>query len=123
MMQKQKIEKALIHNGVKKDNIVVVKTDITITFSIQLLRLLVLLLCNFFLLEKVSEEHQIDFINNNITKILDIVQTELRIALHNFVYIYNEELAKEIELHNKDETWLFLTIQEKVNKELKERGF
>ena len=119
MLTKNIIEKALIQNGVCENDILVIKTDTTITFSIHLLRILVLLLFNFFLQEGLKEDKQYDFIMTNFTLILDIVATELEIALYNFVNIYNIQIIEErIELHNKDECMLVLIIQEKVNKKL-----
>lgn len=74
---------------------------------------------NFFLQEGLKEDKQYDCIMTNFTSILDIVVTELEIALYNFVNIYNIQIIEErIELHNKDECMLVLIIQEKVNKKL-----
>jgi hypothetical protein len=120
MLKKNIIEKALIQNDVFENDILVIKTDTIITFSIHLLRILVLLLFNFFLEERFKEEKQLDFIMTNFTSILDIVTTELEIALHNFSILYREELTDIVELHCRDECLLVLVIQEKVNKKLKE---
>lgn len=119
MSNRDMIEKALKLNNVCEDDIVVIKTDTTTIFSIYLLRILVLLLLNFFLNEKMSEDEQIDFIMKNFNTILDIVITELEIELHNFTILYEDELTDIVELHNKDECLLVLVIQDKVNKKLK----
>lgn len=119
MRRKKIIEKALLQNNVSEKNIVVIKIDTTTMFEIHLLRMLVLLLFNFFLKEGLGEDKQYDFIMTNFTSILDIVATELEIALYNLVNIYNIQIIEErIELHNKDECMLVLIIQEKVNKKL-----
>ena len=88
MLTKNIIEKALIQNGVCENDILVIKTDTTITFSIHLLRILVLLLFNFFLQEGLKEDKQYDFIMTNFISILDIVVKELEIVLHNLTILY-----------------------------------
>ena len=119
MLKTNIIEKVLLQNNVSENGMLVIKTDTTITFSINLLRMLVLLLFNFFLKERAEEDKQYEFIMTNFTPILDIVTTELEIALHNFTTLYNGELEEVVELHNKDECLLVIEIQEKVNKKLK----
>lgn len=118
MLTKNIIEKALIQNGVCENDILVIKTDTTITFSIHLLRILVLLLFNFFLQEGLKEDKQYDFIMTNFISILDIVVKELEIVLHNLTILYDEEFVDIVELHNKDECLLILVIQDKVNEQL-----
>lgn len=49
MLKKNIIEKALIQNGVCENDVLVIETDTTITFSIHLLRILVLFIVQFFL--------------------------------------------------------------------------
>lgn len=118
-MQKNIIEKALRFNNVLDDDIVIVKTDGTVNYSIHLLKLLVFLLYNFLLSEEISENELYDFIMQNFSTILDIVITELEIALHNFTILYKDEVTDIVELHNKDECLLVLAVQDKVNKKLK----
>ena len=113
------IEKALLLNNVCEDDIVVVKTDTTTTFLLHLLRMLVLLLYNFALGNKMSEEELCDFVMQNFNEILDTVITELHITLLQFSNLYEEELAKEIELDNKNECFLVVAIQDKFNAKLK----
>lgn len=118
MLKTNIIEKALLQNNVSENDMLVIRTDTTITFSMNLLRMLVLLLFNFFLKARVEEEIQYDFIMTNFTSILDIVTTELEIALLNYTNIYNTQIEEKIELHNKDECMLVLIVQEKVSKKL-----
>ena len=118
MLNTNIIEKALRLNNVCENDVILIKTDTTIAFSIHLLSLLVLLLYNFFLKERVEEDKQFNFIMTNLTSILDIVTTELKIALHNFITLYTGELEEIVELHNKDECLLVIAIQDKVNKKL-----
>lgn len=120
MLNTNIIEKALLQNNVSENGMLVIKTDTTITFSINLLRMLVLLLFNFFLKERAEEDKQYEFIMTNFTAILDIVTTELEIELHNFVNIYNIQIKEKIELHNKDECMLVLLVQEKISKKLQD---
>ena len=120
MLNTNIIEKALLQNNVSENGMLLIKTDTTITFSINLLRMLVLLLFNFFLKERAEEDKQYEFIMTNFTTILDIVTTELEIELHNFVNIYNIQIKEKIELHNKDECMLVLLVQEKVSKKLQD---
>ena len=120
MLNTNIIEKALLQNNVSENGMLVIKTDTTITFSINLLRMLVLLLFNFFLKERAEADKQYEFIMTNFTTILDIVTTELEIELHNFVNIYNIQIKEKIELHNKDECMLVLLVQEKVSKKLQD---
>ena len=118
MLHTNIIEKALRLNNVCENDVILIKTDTTIAFSIHLLSLLVLLLYNFFLKERVEEDKQFNFIMTNLTSILDIVTTELKIALHNFITLYTGELEEIVELHNKDECLLVIAIQDKVYKKL-----
>ncbi len=118
MLNTNIIEKALRLNNVCENDVILIKTDTTIAFSIHLLSLLVLLLYNFFLKERVEEDKQFNFIMTNLTSILDIVTTELKIALHNFITLYTGELEEIVELHNKDECLLVIAIQDKVYKKL-----
>lgn len=120
MLEKDIIRKALRLNNVCENDVILIKTDTTIAFSIHLLSLLVLLLYNFFLKEGVEEDKQFELIMTNFTEILDIVTTELEVALHNFVNIYNIQIKEKIELHNKDECMLVLLVQEKVSKKLQD---
>ncbi len=122
MSIQDKIEKALRLNNVCDERIVTIATDRTVNFSIHLFKLLVFLLCNFFLVHKMTEEEQYQFIMKNLNVIFDIVTTELEMELHNFTILYDEELADVVELHNKDECWLVLIIQGKVNKKLEDIG-
>lgn len=122
MSKRDMIEKALVLNNVEKDNVVVIKTDTTTTFSIHLLRILVHLLLNFAFQPEMTANELYDFIMQNFNEILDTTITELECALLNFCNMYEEELAEEIELNNKDETMLILIIQDKVNKKLKKYG-
>lgn len=118
-MSKGIIKKALIQNNVLDKDIVVIKTDTTTTFSIHLFKMLVLLLLDFVLQTEMTDSEMYNFIMQNFNEILDIVITELEIALHNFTILYDAELTDIVELHNKDECLLMQAIQDKVNKKLK----
>lgn len=113
------IKKALTQNNVLDKDIVAIKTDTTTTFSIHLFKMLVLLLLDFVLQTEMTDSEMYNFIMQNFNEILDIVITELEIALHNFTILYDAELTDIVELHNKDECLLMLAIQDKVNKKLK----
>ena len=119
MLEKDIIRKALRLNNVCENDVILIKTDTTIAFSIHLLSLLVLLLYNFFLKEGVEEDKQFELIMTNFTEILDIVTTELEVALHNFTILNDTELADIVELHCRDECLLVVAIQDKVNKKFK----
>jgi len=113
------IKKALHLNNVCENDIVVIKTDITTTFRLSILRMLVLLLYNFALGNKMSTVDVFDFIMQNFNEILDTAITELHIALIQFCNLYDEELAEEVELNNKDECLIVMAIQHKLNNKLK----
>ena len=68
---------------------------------------------------KMTEKEILDFIMKNFEAIIDIVRTEVEIVLLNFCNIYEEELAEEVQLHNKDECLIVLALQNKVNEKLK----
>lgn len=118
-MQKKYIEKALTQNDVNENDIVRVKTDTTTTFYIHLLRMLVLLLYNFSMQMQMTASDVYNFIMQNFNTIVDIVITELEISLHNFTILYAPKFTDIVELHNKDECLLVLTMQDKVNKKLR----
>lgn len=65
-----------------------------------------------------NEEEQYNFITKNLSTIVDVVTTEVEIALLVFSNLYEEEIADAVELHCRDECWLVLLIQDKVNKKL-----
>lgn len=120
MLKKDTIKKELVKNEIEENEILEVETDKTIKFCLNLQKILIVLLCNFFLMVEVEEEQQqIDFIKHNFREIRDIVITEIKIVLHNLIFICDEELADEVELNNKDETLLLLAIQEQANSKLK----
>lgn len=118
MSIQDKIEKTLRLCNVCEEEIVTIKTDTTIKFSIHLLKLLVFLLCNFFFIHKMNEEEQYNLITKNLSTIVDVVTTEVEIALLVFSNLHKEEYTDIIELHNKDECLLVVAIQSKVNKNL-----
>lgn len=115
MVKKDTIKKALVKNEIEENNVIEVKTDKTIKFGLHLQKILTVLLCNFFLMMEVEEEQQVDFTKYNFTEIRNIVIREIKIVLHNFISVYDEELADEVELNNKDETLLILAVQNQVN--------
>lgn len=115
MVKKDTIKKAIVKNGIEENEILEVETDKTIKFWLHLQKILTVLLCNFFLTMEVEEEQQVDFIKCNFSKILDIVITEIKIVLHNLIFVCDEEFADEVELNNKDETLLILAVQNQVN--------
>ncbi len=119
-MLKKVIEKALLLRNVEKKQEVVIETSVTTVFSLHLSKMIVLLLYNFFLFYKVTELEVTILIKDNYADILNIIMTEIKIGLHNYIILYEEELENLIEFHNKDETLLVLAIQENVNKNLKE---
>lgn len=112
------IKKALIQNNVLENDIVVIKTDTTTIFSIRLFKMLVSLLIYFAMPSEMTASEIYNFIMQNFNEILDIVITELEIALHNFIYINNESIIEEIKLDRKEEILLTLAIQNKVKQEL-----
>lgn len=117
MSKKDMIRKALLLKNVCEDDIVVVETDTT-TFHIHLFNMLVLLLYNFVLQNNMSTADVFDFIMQNFNEILDTTITELEIALLHFCNMYEDDGAEEVELHNKDECWLVVAIQNKLNTKL-----
>lgn len=119
-MLKRIIEKALLLKCVSKEKEVVIEISSTTVFTLHLFKMMVLLLYNFFLLNKNEEPKVMEFITRNYNRIIDIIVTEIKIALHNFVLLNDENLNEEIELHNKDETFLVLAIQNDINVKLKE---
>ena len=65
-----------------------------------------------------SEEEMFDFMMKNFEAIIDIVRTELEIVLLHFCNIYEDELNEKVQLHNKDECFIILAVQNKVSKKL-----
>lgn len=112
------IKEALLLNNMIEDDIAVIQVN-KISFNVHLFRILVLLLYNFVLQTKMTEKEILDFIMKNFEAIIDIVRTEVEIVLLNFCNIYEEELAEEVQLHNKDECLIVLALQNKVNEKLK----
>ena len=112
------IKEALLLNNMIEDDIAVIQVN-KIFFNVHLFRILVLLLYNFVLQTKMIEKEILDFIMKNFEAIIDIVRTEVEIVLLNFCNIYEEELAEEVQLHNKDECLIVLALQNKVNEKLK----
>lgn len=112
------IKEALLLNNMIEDDIAVIQVN-KIFFNVHLFRILVLLLYNFVLQTKMTEKEILDFIMKNFEAIIDIVRTEVEIVLLNFCNIYEEELAEEVQLHNKDECLIVLALQNKVNEKLK----
>ena len=119
-MLRKIIEKALLLKNVEKEKEVVIEISNTTVFNLHMFEMIVLLLYNFFLLYQRSEQEVTTFVKNSYNEILDIIITEIEIALYNYTVLYNEELESLIELCNKDETLLVLVIQNNVNKKLKE---
>lgn len=111
-------KKALLLNNVCENEIVAIPVY-TITFYLHLFRMLVLLLCNFAVQNRMSAEEMFNLIMKNFEVIIDIVRTEVEIILLNFCNIYEEELVEEVQLHNKDECFIVLAVQDKVSKNLK----
>ena len=119
MLKKYIIKKALTQNNVDENDIVVIKTDRTSTFSIHLFRLLMLLLLNFAMQTEMTASEIYNFIMQSFEAILDIATTELEIALHNFTILYDRKLTNIVELYSKDECLLVLIMQDKINMKLK----
>ena len=117
MSIKDIIKKALLLNNVSEKDIVSISVY-TITFYLQLFRMLVLLLYHFAINTKMSEEEIFDFMMKNFEAIIDIVRTEVEIALLHFCNIYEVELDENVQLHNKDECFIILAVQNKVSKKL-----
>lgn len=110
-------KKALLLNNVsEKDNIAI--QVYTITFYLHIFNMLVLLLYHFAINTKMSEEEMFDFMMKNFEAIIDIVRTELEIVLLHFCNIYEDELNEKVQLHNKDECFIILAVQNKVSKKL-----
>lgn len=117
MSIKDIIKKALLLNNVSEKDIVAIPIY-TITFYLHLFRMLVLLLYHFAINTKMSEEEMFDFMMKNFEAIIDIVRTELEIVLLHFCNIYEVELDEKVQLHNKDECFIILAVQNKVSKKL-----
>lgn len=117
MSIKDIIKKALLLNNVSEKDIVSISVY-TITFYLNLFRMLVLLLYHFAINTKMSEEEMFDFIMKNFEVIIDIVRTEVEIVLLHFCNIYEEELDEKVQLYNKDECFIVLAVQNKVSKKL-----
>ncbi len=118
MFLKNIIRKALRLNNVYEDDIVEVQVN-TISFNLHIFEMVVLLLYNFSLQHKMFEEEMNDFFMKNFEAIFDIVITEIKIALLHFYNIYNDEFEGIVELHNKDECFIVLAVQDKVNNKLR----
>lgn len=118
MSKRDLIKKALCLNDVNENDIVSVKTDTITMFSVNLLRILVLLLLNFALQPEMTDNELYNFIMKNFDKILENVVTELKVTLFDFVNLYEEEIADIVELHCRDECLLVLAIKDKVNQKL-----
>lgn len=112
------IEKALFLNNVCEYDVIVVATE-RHQYIIHVFEMIVLLVCNFFLIEEINQEEQYKFIMKNFNTIVDIVMTELGVILLAFDNVYEEEYADIVELHNRDECLLVVAIQDKVNRKLK----
>lgn len=93
MSKRDLIKKALCLNDVNENDIVSVKTDTITMFSVNLLRILVLLLLNFALQPEMTDNELYNFIMKNFDKILENVVTELKVTLFDFVNLYEEEIA------------------------------
>ena len=117
MSIKDIIKKALLLNNVCENDIVTIPIY-TITFCLHIFKILVLLLYHFAIQNKMSEEDMFDFMMKNYEATIEIVRTEVEIVLLNFCNIYEEELAEEVQLHNKDECFIILAVQNKVSKKL-----
>lgn len=117
MSIKDIIKKALLLNNVSEKDIVAISVY-TITFYLHLFRMLVLLLYHFAINTKMSEEEMFDFMMKNFEAIIDIVRTEVEIVLLHFCNIYEDELNEKVQLHNKDECFIILAVQNKVSKKL-----
>ena len=120
MSKKEIIKKALILNDVFENDVIVIKTDITTSFSVHLLSILVSLLYEFAVINDINEQNIYNFIVNNAKDILNIVCTELEIALFNFNNYCQEYSNDKIELNIRDETMLFMLVKCMVSNELKE---
>lgn len=112
------IKEALLLNNMIEDDIAVIQVN-KISFNVHLFRILVLLLYNFVLQTKIPEQEIFNYVMKNFEPVSYIVITEVEIVLLHFYNIYNEELDEEVELHNKDECYIVLAIQNEVNKKLK----
>ena len=112
------ISRALRQNNVEQNDTIVINADEKKVITLNIPKILLILLYNFSMYCRTEDKVMFDFIMNNFNEILDIVRTELEIALYNYITLYEQELAEKIELHNKVETMLILTIQDKVNKKL-----
>lgn len=119
MSLKKEIQKALLLNKIKENDTVVIKTDKVIIFSLNLLKMLTLLILNFATQMQMTNDDVHNFIMNNIDEILDTVITELEIVLFDFANLCDEEFEDVIELHCRDECFLILAMKDKVNKKLK----
>lgn len=70
MSLKKEIQKALLLNKIKENDTVVIKTDKVIIFSLNLLKMLTLLILNFATQMQMTAGDVYNFIMNNFDEIL-----------------------------------------------------
>lgn len=122
MSLKDVTKKALLLNDMCNQDVAVITTD-KHHYIIYILEMVVLLLYNFSLSNKMSAVEIFNFVMSNFEIILDIILVEIQQSILQFDSIYEEEQQTDaIELHNKDECLLVVAIQEKVNKNLERIG-
>lgn len=112
------IKEALLLNNMIEDDIAVIQVN-KISFNVHLFRILVLLLYNFVLQTKIPEQEIFNYVMKNFEPVSYIVITEVEIVLLHFYNIYNDEFEGIVELHNKDECFIVLAVQDKVNNKLR----
>lgn len=116
------IKKALLQNDMCNRDVAVITTD-KHHFIIHILEIVVLLLHNFLLLNKMSAAETFNFVMKNFETILDIILVEIEVSVLQFDSLYDEEQQTDVvELHNKDECFIIVAIQDKVNKNLERIG-
>lgn len=117
MLKKDVIKKALMLNDMLESDNTVVTTE-EHHYILYIFNLLVLSLYYFALANDISSAKIFNFIISNFKTILDSVTIEIEIAILVFDDIYeDEEKVDVIEFHNKDECLLFMSVQDRLNKQ------
>ena len=118
MLVKKSIEKALVENNVAENDVIFVKIGDEPAISVKLFQVLVLLLCSFAFQYKMTGNDIYNFIMLNFEPILDIIETNIQIALFNFHNLMRGEVIDTVELNNKDECMISLIVENEVSRQL-----
>lgn len=119
MLKDDVIKKALLHKQIYDSNSFSIEINTNKTIIVNLYRIMLHLLSNFVITYSLTKSETDMFLRKKLDDIIDIVTTEVEIVLLQFANIYKEETTNIIELHNKDECFIVLAVQNEVNKKLK----